>query len=147
MMKKLLLFILLITSFYSFAYDLINDTYIINSSGEDIQVIYQRCTEGYSSSTICDTPKTLSILGSDNGDNIGKVPITSHSYIHILKIKSQTKEVSFASVAELLQYVAHGYKQADIMTCMLSQEGSISHFFIEDSINNKFICRTKELFT
>lgn len=146
-MKKLLLFILLFTSYYSFAYDLINDTYIINSSSEDIQVPYQRCSEGYSNSTVCDKSQTLSILSSENGDNIGRIPIMSHSYIHILKIKSLSKEVSFASVAELLQYISHGYKQADIMTCMLSQENGGQDFIIEDNINNKFTCRIRALFS
>ena len=43
-MKKILIILLILISYSSFAYDKIENTYVINNTNEDIEVYYQRCS-------------------------------------------------------------------------------------------------------
>jgi len=145
-MKKLISIALTLMVMNLHAYDLINYTYIINNTTEDFEVYFQRCTEGLNNSTVCQVSNKLTIPAENDGDNIGKVEIhTPYNNIHITRINSKTRTSNYASVSELLDYIKHGYKEADIMTCRVFHQSYIEHLLIEN-IGNKIACRAKEMF-
>ena len=146
-MKKITFLILgLILAKVSYSYDIINQTYLINETDEEITVYYNQCTTGLNTSTTCDINKKLIIPPKVDGNNIGEIGINAYyNSIHITKIKSEYKESNFASVPELLQLIDHGYKSEDIMMCSLFQQSAFVHMVI-DSINEQFTCKSEELF-
>ena len=83
------------------------------------------------------------------GNKGGKVPFSNfYDRLNIVKVKSSTKLVKFASLHENVQLQQHGkYTYDDIMTCAIYNPSYREHFFIESIIENQITCRAKALFS